>query len=129
MKTASMFSDVLSSVFRKPSTQNYPAQQYATPERLRGALNWDAEKCTGCGLCAMDCPAQALDMIVIDRKAKRFVLRYYLDRCTFCAQCVYSCRQGCLDMSSTDWELAALDHDSYCLVYGTEDDIREALGE
>jgi formate hydrogenlyase subunit 6/NADH:ubiquinone oxidoreductase subunit I len=129
MKTTSMFSDVLTSAFLKPSTQNYPAQRYLTPERLRGALVWEIEKCTGCGLCAMDCPAQALEMIVIDRKAKRFVMRYYLDRCTFCAQCVFSCRQDCLNMSNINWELAALDDDSYCLVYGDEDDIRTALAE
>ena len=129
MKMASMFTDVLTSVFQKPSTEKYPAKQYSTPERLRGCLEWDKGNCTGCGLCAMDCPAQALEMIILDRKAKRFVMRYHLDRCTFCAQCVFSCRQGCLRTSNTNWELAALDHTFYYKSYGDEDDIREILAE
>ena len=129
MKFASMFSDVALSVFRKPFTEKYPFRRYDTPDRLRGCLGWEKEHCTGCGLCALDCPAQAIEMIVIDRKAKKYVVRYFLDRCTFCAQCVFSCRQGCLHMSNTNWELAALNHDTYCIYYGEQEDIQQILAD
>ncbi len=75
----------------------------------------------------MDCPAQAIEMIVIDKKAKRFVMRYHVDRCTFCAQCVHSCRQGCLEMSNKVWELAALKTDAFTIYTGDEQDISLVL--
>ena len=129
MKLAVMLRDVVGSLFQQPVTERYPFERRPPPERLRGRLQCDSASCTGCGLCAKDCPANALQVFALDKKAKRFVLAYHVDRCTFCAQCVFSCRQDCLHMSNVNWELAALDHDSYCLVFGDEDDIRATLGE
>ena len=90
-------------------------------------LQWDPEKCTGCGLCAKDCPANAIEMVVIDKENKRFVQIYHADRCTFCAQCVQSCRQGCLEMSSDLWELAVLSRESFTFYYGDEVDVESVL--
>ena len=75
----------------------------------------------------MDCPAQAIEIVVIDKKAKRFVMRYHEDRCTFCAQCVYSCRQGSLEMSNEIWEMAALSKDAFTIYTGDEQDIALVL--
>jgi formate hydrogenlyase subunit 6/NADH:ubiquinone oxidoreductase subunit I len=127
MKIGVMFGDVANALFRKPVTERYPFERNEAPERFRGQLIWKQENCTGCGLCAMDCPAQAIEMIVIDKKAKRFVLRYHVDRCTFCAQCVYSCRQGSLEMSSEIWEMAALNKDAFTIYSGEEQDIAVVL--
>lgn len=127
MKSVSMFSDVLRSFFGAPITEKYPFERREAPERLRSALHWDSEKCTGCGLCATDCPAKAIEVIVLDKKAKRFVFVYHQDRCTFCAQCEFSCRQGCLELSSQEWELAALDKSPFIIRYGDQADIDEAL--
>jgi formate hydrogenlyase subunit 6/NADH:ubiquinone oxidoreductase subunit I len=127
MKIGLMFKDVSQSLFKRPFTEKYPYVHYATPARLRGCLQWNSEGCTGCGLCAKDCPASAIEMNVLDRKAKRFVFTYHLDRCTFCAQCVVSCRQGCISMSSEDWELAALNREPFRIVYGDESDIEIVL--
>jgi formate hydrogenlyase subunit 6/NADH:ubiquinone oxidoreductase subunit I len=127
MKIGVMFGDVANSLFRKPVTERYPFERNEAPERFRGQLVWTRENCTGCGLCAMDCPAQAIEMVVIDKKAKRFVLRYHVDRCTFCAQCVHSCRQGCLEMSSEIWEMAALNKDAFAIYSGAEQDIATVL--
>jgi formate hydrogenlyase subunit 6/NADH:ubiquinone oxidoreductase subunit I len=123
MKIGVMFGDVANSLFRKPVTERYPFERSQAPERFRGQLVWKQENCTGCGLCAMDCPAQAIEMIVIDKKAKRFVMRYHVDRCTFCAQCVYSCRQDSLEMSNEIWEMAALNKDAFTIYSGDEQDI------
>jgi formate hydrogenlyase subunit 6/NADH:ubiquinone oxidoreductase subunit I len=83
---------------------------------------WNREKCTGCGLCEMDCPAMAIEFTVLDKAAKKFIFHYHVDRCTFCAQCRVSCRQGCINLSSVDWELAALGRQSYALDFGDVSD-------
>lgn len=122
-----MFGDVVKSLFRKPATQQYPAERTATPTQLRGLVDLKLEACTGCGLCVMDCPAYALKIIMIDRKTKRFVMDYYVDRCTFCGQCVKSCNRDAIHMSSEDWELAALDKTPFLIHFGKPEDVEQAL--
>lgn len=126
MKLGSMLKDISTALVQRPITEKYPFQRRPIPERLRGHLVWNPEKCTGCGLCATDCPAQALEVLVLDKKAKRFVLTYHVDRCTFCAQCVYSCRQECLHMAAGDWELAALARESFVMNYSSKKEALEA---
>lgn len=123
MKVRTMLSDVLGSLFRRPATEKYPFERTPAPARLRGRLYWNPEKCTGCCLCARECPADALELITLDKKEKRFVLRYHVDRCTFCAQCVQNCRFGCLGMSNEEWELAAGSKAPFTVHYGSEEDI------
>lgn len=127
MKFGAMLSDVLQSLVKAPVTERYPFQKKAAPERLRGKLLWQRESCTACGLCAKDCPAGALEVIAIDKKAKKIVMHYDVDHCIFCGQCVFSCRQGCMALPSTDWELAALTREGYAQDYGQEDDVRAVL--
>lgn len=128
MKIKTMLQDVLLSLWRKPVTELYPAQQQPAPERLRGKLHWNPEKCTGCCLCVKDCPCDAIELITIDKANKRFVMRYDLGRCTYCAQCVQNCRFNCLEMSSEEWELAATDKSQFTVYYGREEDV-QALKE
>ena len=118
MPLGSMLRDVASALFTKPVTEEYPVKVTAAPPRLRGKLVWNPDKCSGCGLCAKDCPSDALEVVVIDRKQKQFVIIYHLDRCTFCAQCVQNCRFGCMQMDDQCWELAAFDPESFTYYYG-----------
>jgi formate hydrogenlyase subunit 6/NADH:ubiquinone oxidoreductase subunit I len=127
MRIGIMLPDVSGALFRRPATENYPLVRNSDPVRLRSFLQWDPEACTGCGLCAMDCPAEAIHVTVLDRKEKRFVMAYYVDRCTFCGQCVESCRQGSLSMANDHWELAALNKDPFLVYLGDEDDVTEVL--
>jgi formate hydrogenlyase subunit 6/NADH:ubiquinone oxidoreductase subunit I len=123
MKLGVMFRDAAESLFRKPNTRLYPFERTEAPEKYRGRLIWNQSTCTGCGLCVMDCPALAIEMNALDKKAKRFVFTYHAERCTFCAQCVYSCRQGSLSLSSTDWEMAALSQEPFTTYSGAEADV------
>lgn len=127
MRFATMLSDVLPSLFKSPMTEMYPFERKEPPVHLRTLPSWKLEDCTGCGLCAMDCPSQAIEMIVLDKKTKRFVMCFHVDRCTFCAQCIYSCRQGCLEMTPENWELATLNKNALTLYYGDRVDVEEVL--
>ncbi len=127
MKYATMLGDVLRSLFRQPVTRLYPGERRAAPEHLRGKLHWNPEGCTGCALCVKDCPADAIELITLDKVSKRFVVRYDLDRCTYCGQCVQSCRFNCLTMSPDEWELAALSRKPFTVYYGKEADVQLAL--
>jgi formate hydrogenlyase subunit 6/NADH:ubiquinone oxidoreductase subunit I len=127
MKIGAMLSDVFRSLLRRPATRQYPLERQPAPERLRGKLRWHPEKCTGCCLCVKDCPANAIEVIMVDKAARRFVVRYHLDRCTYCAQCVQSCRQGCLEMSSEEWELAAASKEPFTVYYGDEADVERLV--
>lgn len=65
-----------------------------TPERFRGKIVYDREKCIGCKLCLKVCPSEA---IVFKENEKK--IKVYLSRCTFCAQCNDVCPVDCLHMS------------------------------
>jgi formate hydrogenlyase subunit 6/NADH:ubiquinone oxidoreductase subunit I len=129
MKIGTMLTDVISAFLSKPITQKYPSQCTLAPEKLRGRLFWEHYRCSGCGLCVKDCPADALEVITIDRANKRFVMVYHLDKCTYCAQCVVNCRFKCLEMSATDWELAGLKKKDFTKYYGDEGDVDVYLAQ
>ncbi len=126
-RVAAMLGDIVKSLFKQPITEKYPFERHPAPDRLRGKLTWDPEKCTGCGLCNKDCPSNAIELITIDKKAKRFVMEYHADRCTYCAQCVQNCRFECLNMSHEQWELAALSKQPFTVYYGKDEDIQTIL--
>jgi formate hydrogenlyase subunit 6/NADH:ubiquinone oxidoreductase subunit I len=126
MRIGAMLGDVSRSLFKKPVTELYPFERRPAPERLRGQLTFDAAKCTGCKICVRDCPAFAIELHVVDKATKRFVMTFHTDRCTFCAQCVVSCNFDALGMSHERWELAALDRASFATQLGRPEDI-EAL--
>lgn len=68
MKIATMLGDVWQSIWQRPITQKYPFERLEAPVRLRGKLHWNPEKCTGCALCNKDCPANAIEIITVDKK-------------------------------------------------------------
>jgi formate hydrogenlyase subunit 6/NADH:ubiquinone oxidoreductase subunit I len=129
MRAGRLLRDMMRALFHRPVTRRYPLERRPAPERLRGALQFDPARCTGCCLCEKDCPAQALELVMVDRAAKRFVLRYHIDRCTFCAQCVQTCRFGCLRMSNEQWELAAAHKEPFDVYYGDEADVHALLAK
>ncbi|GAP22431.1 4Fe-4S dicluster domain-containing protein [Leptolinea tardivitalis] len=123
MKIGAMLGDIFGSLFKKPVTQMYPYVKQEGPNRLRGQLVYNSEKCTGCQLCMKDCPAEAIEILTVDKVNKKFVMRYHADRCTFCAQCVQTCRFACIAMSNSEWELASANRQPFEVYYGREEDV------
>jgi len=129
MRIGAMLGDISRSLFKRPVTERYPFERKAAPERLRGQLTFDPAKCTGCKICVRDCPANGIEIMVVDKAAKRFVMRFHTDRCTYCAQCVVSCNFDALGMSHEQWELAALSKEAFLVSFGREEDIQALLNQ
>jgi ferredoxin len=57
----------------------------------------DKEKCTGCGLCTIDCPTKAL---MIDQNSERdsYQLLFREEACNVCGICEKSCPENCLQL-------------------------------
>jgi formate hydrogenlyase subunit 6/NADH:ubiquinone oxidoreductase subunit I len=127
MKSAGMIEDVIASFFKAPVTQRYPFEKIVPPQNVRGKLIFDPSTCTGCGLCVKDCPSGAVELVTLDRAAKRFVLKYQLDRCIYCGQCMIGCKFKCITMPHLDWELASLKKEEFTVYYGKDTDIAEFL--
>jgi formate hydrogenlyase subunit 6/NADH:ubiquinone oxidoreductase subunit I len=127
MRVGAMIGDISRSLFKKPVTERYPFERRPAPERLRGRLLFDPDTCTGCKICVRDCPARAVELVVVDKATKRFVMRFHTDRCTYCAQCVVSCHFDALAMSHEQWELAALSRDPFLLNLGRPEDVEQML--
>jgi formate hydrogenlyase subunit 6/NADH:ubiquinone oxidoreductase subunit I len=127
MKFGTMLNDVIRSFFAKSATQLYPAERIEPPKRYRGALDYDPSLCTGCSLCVKDCPSNAIELVIVDRAAKRYVLKYHMDKCVYCGQCVVNCKFKCMGMTHEDWEHAKLRKD-FTVLYGKEEDVAPYLG-
>lgn len=126
MKIATMLRDIWQALWSKAATENYPAEAIEVSERFRGKLRWNPDLCTGCRLCVQDCPANAIDVIVLDKKSKRFVMDYHADRCVYCGQCVENCRFDALQLVDGEWELASTNPQSFEIQYGSPENIAEA---
>jgi formate hydrogenlyase subunit 6/NADH:ubiquinone oxidoreductase subunit I len=122
MKFATMFRDILESFSKKPATRLYPAERVAPPQRYRGRLFYNPAQCTGCRLCVLDCPSKAIELVILDRAAKRYVLKYHMDRCIYCGQCVVNCKFKCIGLSNEDWEHALVEK-SFTTLNGKEEDV------
>jgi len=126
MTIGTMFQDIVESFFKKSATQLYPAERTAPPERYRGVLSFNPSACTGCRLCVKDCPSEAIELFILDRAAKKYVVKYHMDRCIYCGQCMVNCKFNCIGMSNRDWEHAALKKD-FMVYYGRDEDIARYL--
>jgi NADH-quinone oxidoreductase subunit I len=107
---------VTGSYFVRPSTivtQKYPENRkdLVMFERFKGEVvmphNENNEhKCTGCGICEMNCPNGTIEIITKtidtpDGKKKKVIDKhiYRLSMCTFCGLCVKSCPSNALAFS------------------------------
>jgi len=96
----------------KHVTQQYPENRdkLVMFDRFRGEVimphNENNEhKCTGCGICELNCPNGSIEIIsksiVTDEGKKKRILDkhiYHLSMCTFCNLCIKSCPSDAIIM-------------------------------
>ncbi len=92
-------------LFTKKSTIDYPNKPFPHAERFRGVHELrkyedGLERCIGCELCAVACPANAITVIGAENDpahptspGERYGYRYEIDmlRCIFCGWCEEAC--------------------------------------
>jgi NADH-quinone oxidoreductase subunit I len=106
-------------LLRKPTTIQYPDRSGGPvvamlPERSRGILENDIERCTGCGMCAKQCSIDCIKVVVeknLETKT-RILTSFKIDiaKCMFCGHCVDACPVGSL-RHSHEFEGAMYDID------------------
>jgi len=60
-----------------------------------GKVSLDITRCTGCGLCALECPTGALT-VILSEESDTFSLLFKHGICVACGQCVDICPEKCL---------------------------------
>lgn len=79
-----------------------------------GKLTLDGSQCTGCGLCAVDCPTKALTVLP-GSGSYRLLLQQ--ESCVGCGQCVKVCPEECLKLEKV-LELGKLGYHSETIIEG-----------
>ena len=99
------FGTTIRHIFKKPVTQSYPEVIPPVQPRFRGRhvlMRYDngLERCIGCSLCAVFCPAEAIYVEAAENTdeeryspGERYAKRYDINmiRCIYCGYCQEAC--------------------------------------
>lgn len=85
----------LNRFFSRKVTVQYPEERIAPGPLFRGGeLQLSNEKCIACGLCAMACPNQVIELSTCVNEQKKRQLTSYIyhsGRCLYCDFCIEAC--------------------------------------
>ncbi|MGA1820407.1 MAG: 4Fe-4S binding protein [Thermoplasmatota archaeon] len=92
---------------RHPDTIRIPHQQHndiegepLPTERYRGVHVNDWDLCISCGLCAMVCPCDAIEMVDVEGEGGKKRPEVSYGRCCFCGFCEDACPKKCMHLTS-----------------------------
>ena len=111
MKFAAILKEAIRGLFSSPVTIEYPFTPAVVPDDFRGLPLLIIENCTGCTLCAKDCPTDTIKMVPHERTKRKLAPLFEYWKCIRCAQCVYSCKYDALYVSDA-FEVATYSKDS-----------------
>lgn len=117
-------------------TQKYPENRKTLQmfERMKGEVvmphnEKNEHKCTGCGICEMNCPNGTIEVITKmetaeDGKKKRALDQYIyrMGMCTFCGLCIKTCPSKAIEFAPT-FEHAVFDRSKLNKVLNNEGSI------
>jgi len=116
--------------FEREITVQYPEQMPDLPERFRGSLQFDFEKCIVCGMCTKVCPNKVLfiESAKDEVTNKKKLMTYTVDfqYCMFCNFCVENCPSHCLSFDH-NFELAEYKREDIIRVYHRPEGMDEKL--
>lgn len=106
--------------FKRPVTIQYPEEKRKLAARFRGRhylTKWSdgLERCVGCELCAIVCPAQAIYVKPAENNpeapnshGERFASDFQINmlRCIYCGYCEEACPTGAIILSN-EYELSS----------------------
>ena len=118
----------------KKATMEYPDERWPMPERFRGMVKCDSNKCISCLYCVNICPVSliTLENVKADVPAKvinlegkemkrlKDVTKFEVDisKCIFCGLCTEGCPTGAIQMSH-DYELSCYNRKDMVYQYAT----------
>ncbi|MDI6733034.1 MAG: NADH-quinone oxidoreductase subunit I [Planctomycetota bacterium] len=107
--------------FSKKVTMEYPDQRWKMPDRFRGKVGCDTNKCISCLYCVNICPVSCITLenvkaeipaVVTNLEGKEMkrlknITKFEVDisRCIFCGLCTEGCPTGAIYMSH-DYEIS-----------------------
>lgn len=84
---------LLRNLVSKPVTKNYPEEPAVYPERTRGHIVIDIDRCISCGLCVRNCPPRC---ITVDKNEGTWTINRF--DCIACGYCASKCPKKCLKL-------------------------------
>lgn len=100
--------------FSKPTTVQYPEERLPVGPMFRGGtIDLNLEKCIACGLCAMACPNNAIDLATEKSESgKKVMARYHhhIPVCLYCNYCIEACPTQAIHWTR-NYEMSSLRHE------------------